>query len=140
MLNFKIFLEMSPINVPKRGLYKKAVSTVFARHAMNIFTAVTGDSRTVSLWKKAESFLPSSWLAIQGHLQSTLALRTPRYYRHPATANKGPPPGETHKEMIEVNSRYYRHGNATLLCSQCEISLVFSLAIAGTTSKSWLMW
>lgn len=72
---------------------------------MNIFTAVTGDSRTVSLWKKAESFLPSSWLAIQGHLQSTLALRTPRYYRHPDIANKGPPPGETHKEMIEVNSR-----------------------------------
>lgn len=23
MLNFKIFLEMSPINIPKRGLYKK---------------------------------------------------------------------------------------------------------------------
>ena len=82
---------------------------------MNIFTAVTGDSRTVSLWKKAESFLPSSWLAIQGHLQSTLALRTPRYYRHPAIANKGPPPGETHKEMIEVNSRYYRRNCDTFM-------------------------
>ena len=140
MLNFKIFLEMSPINIPKRGLYKKGSFDCLRPACNEHFSAVTGDSLTVSLWKKAESFLPSSWLAIQGHLQSTLALRTPRYYRHPAIANKGPPPGETHKEMIEVNSRYYRHGNATLFCSQCEISLVFSLAIAGTTSKSWLMW
>ena len=42
------------------------------------------------------------------NVQSTLALRTPRYYGHPANADKShPPPGETHKEMTETNSRYY---------------------------------
>ena len=46
------------------------------------------------------------------YLQSTLALRTTRYYGHPANAEKSTPPppppsGETHKEMTETNSRYY---------------------------------
>ena len=43
------------------------------------------------------------------YLQSTLALRTPRYYGHPANAEKSnpPPPGETHKGMTGTNSRYY---------------------------------
>ena len=44
-------------------------------------------------------------------IQSTFALRTPRYYGHPTNAEKSqPPPGETHKEMTDMNSRYY--GNA----------------------------
>ena len=38
----------------------------------------------------------------------TLALWTPRYYEHPANADKSQPPGETHKEMTETNSSYYR--------------------------------
>ena len=41
------------------------------------------------------------------HIQSTLALRTPRYHGHPLTADGSQPPGITHKEMTERNSRYY---------------------------------
>ena len=45
-------------------------------------------------------------------IQSTLALRTPRYYGHLANADKTQRPGETRKEMTEINSRYY--GNADI--------------------------
>ena len=38
----------------------------------------------------------------------TLAFWTPRYYGHPANVDKSQPPGETHKEMTETNSCYYR--------------------------------
>ena len=41
------------------------------------------------------------------NVQSTLALRTPRYYGHPANADKSQPSGETHIEMTETNSHYY---------------------------------
>ena len=69
-------------------------------------------------------------------IQSTLALRVPRYYGHPADADKRQPPGETHKEMTETNSRYY----GLSLLRKCrhfpapkrDISLVFSAAIADT--------
>ena len=40
-------------------------------------------------------------------IKSTLALRTPRYYGLPTNADKRQPPGETHKEMTQTNSRYY---------------------------------
>lgn len=136
MLNFKIFLEMSPINIPKRGLYKKG-SFDCLRPACNEHFYCCNWRFTDGKFMKESGKLFTTELTRNSRTPtSTLALRTPRYYRHPAIANKGPHPGETHKEMIEVNSRYYRHGNATLLCSQCEISLVFSLAIAGTTFKS----
>jgi len=69
------------------------------------------------------------------NVQSTLALRTPRYYGHPANVNNGQPPpprpGETHKEMTETNSRYY--GNmVNFLPPSATFHLFFSLAIADT--------
>ena len=39
-------------------------------------------------------------------LQSTLALRTPRYYGQPANADKSQPPGETLKEMTKPTPYY----------------------------------
>ena len=37
-----------------------------------------------------------------------LTPRTPRYCGHPAYVDKSQPPGETHREMTETNSCYYR--------------------------------
>ena len=56
-------------------------------------------------------------------LQSTLALRTPRYYGQPANADKSQPSGETHKEMTETNSDTFLPLSAT-------VNLFFSLAVA----------
>ena len=47
-------------------------------------------------------------------LQSTLALRTPRYYGHHPLGDKSQTPGETHKEIAEItpvftDSRYYEN-------------------------------
>ena len=56
-------------------------------------------------------------------LQSTLALRTPRYYGQPANADKSQPSGETHKEMTETNSDTFLPLSAT-------VHLFFSLAVA----------
>ena len=72
----------------------------------------------------------------QEQIQSTLALRTPRYYGHPANADKSQPPGETHKEMTETNSLFY----GLSLLRKCrrfpapkrDISLVICIAIADT--------
>ena len=47
-------------------------------------------------------------------IQSTLALRAPRYYGHPADADKRQPLGETYEEMTETNSRYYGNSDTFL--------------------------
>ena len=68
---------------------------------------------------------------VDSRLADTSLLR-----RHPAKADKIQPPGETRKEMTEINSRYYvfsllrKCGHFTAL--KREILLVFSLAIADT--------
>ena len=63
-------------------------------------------------------------------LQSTLALRTPRYYGHPVNADKSLLPGEKHKEMNEASPCYY---GLSLLrkwghfpTPKCDLSRVFS--------------
>ena len=81
-------------------------------------------------------YLPSIIMQIK----STIALRTPRYYGLPANADKRQPPGETHKEMTETNSRYY----GLLLLQKCghfpapkrDISLVFFSRYSGHFSTS----
>ena len=40
-------------------------------------------------------------------VESTLTLRTPRYYGHPVIADRSQSPSETFKEMTEINSCYY---------------------------------
>ena len=76
------------------------------------------------------------------NVQSTLALRTLRYYGHPANADKSQPPPPpapllpAKRVTTETNSRY--HGLPLLRkCGHVpapkrDISLVFSLAIADT--------
>ena len=64
-----------------------------------------------------------------GNLQSNLALRTPHH------CDKSP--GETHQEMIELNSRFYNGLRLLLKCghfhaTQRNTSLVFSLSTADT--------
>ena len=62
-------------------------------------------------------------------------MRTFCYYGHSATADKSQPPGETHKEMTEINSRHY----GLLLLRKCghfhapqrDISLVFLSCYSG---------
>ena len=76
-----------------------------------------------------------TFLSVQSTLPPTdiSLLRTPHYYRQEAF------PGETLKEMTEIHPRYY--GFSLLrICEhfhapQRDISLVFSLAKAETSSK-----
>ena len=49
-------------------------------------------------------YLP--WISVI-HLQSTPALRTPRYYGHPAITDSSKIPGESYSRLTEINSRYY---------------------------------
>ena len=69
-------------------------------------------------------------------LQSTPALRTPRYYGHPAIADRSKIPGESYRRLTEINSRYYglsllrTYGH--FIRSQRHNFIVFSLVIADT--------
>ena len=97
-------------------------------------------SLVISIMDRQDHNFP--YFILLHNVQSTLALRTLRYYGHPANADKSqlppnpPTPGETRKETTETNSRY--HGLPLLRkCGHVpapkrDISLVFSLAIADT--------
>ena len=69
-------------------------------------------------------------------LQSTPALRTPRYYGHPAITDSSKIPGESYRRLTEINSRYYglsllrTYGH--FIRSQRHNFIVFSLVIADT--------
>ena len=69
-------------------------------------------------------------------LQSTPALRTPRYYGHPAITDSSKIPGESYRRLTEINSRYYglsllrTYGH--FIRSQRHNCIVFSLVIADT--------
>ena len=69
-------------------------------------------------------------------VQSTPALRTPRYYGHPAITDRSEIPVESYKRLTEINSRYYglsllqTYGH--FIRSQCHNFVVFSLVIADT--------
>ena len=69
-------------------------------------------------------------------VQSTPALRTPRYYGHPAITDSSKIPGESYKRLTEINSRYYglsllrTYGH--FIRSQRHNFIVFSLVIADT--------
>ena len=69
-------------------------------------------------------------------LQSTPALRTPRYYGHPAIMDSSKILGESYRRLTEINSRYYglslirTYGH--FIRSQRHDFIVFSLVIADT--------
>ena len=69
-------------------------------------------------------------------IQSTPALRTPRYYGHPAITDSSKIPGESYRRLTEINSRYYglsllrTYGH--FIRSQRHNFIVFSLVIADT--------
>ena len=69
-------------------------------------------------------------------LQSTTALRTPRYYGHPAIMDSSKIPGESYRRLTEINSRYYglsllqTYGH--FIRSQRHNFIVFSLVKADT--------
>ena len=69
-------------------------------------------------------------------VQSTPALRTPRYYGHPAITDSSKIPGESYRRLTEINSRYYglsllrTYGH--FIRSQRHNFIVFSLVIADT--------
>ena len=65
------------------------------------------------------------------HIQSTLALRTPRYHVHPLIADGSQPPGITHKEMTERDSRYYENANTSMPPSATFYSF-FSFTVTDT--------
>ena len=75
-------------------------------------------------------------LCVEARLQSTPALRTPCYYRHPAITDSSKIPGESYRCLTEINSCYYvllllrtyRH----FIQSQRHNFIVFSLVIADT--------
>ena len=70
------------------------------------------------------------------HLQSTPALRTPRYYGHPAITDSSKIPGESYRRLTEINSHYYglsllrTYGH--FIRSQRHNFIVFSLIIVDT--------
>ena len=72
-------------------------------------------------------------------LQSTPALRTPRYYGHPAITDSSKIPGESYRRLTEINSRYYglsllrTYGH--FIRSQRHNFTVFSLVIADTEQR-----
>ena len=94
----------------------------------------TGLVRALSLNRKIWSLLRLS-SAING-IQSTPALRTPRYYEHPAITDSSKIPGESYRRLTEINSRYYglsllrTYGH--FIRSQRHNFIVFSLVIADT--------
>ena len=69
-------------------------------------------------------------------IRSTPALRTPRYYGHPAITDSSKIPGESYRRLTEINSRYYglsllrTYGH--FIRSQRHNFIVFSLVIADT--------
>ena len=69
-------------------------------------------------------------------VQSTPALRTPRYYGHPAITDSSKIPGESYRRLTEINSLYYglsllrTYGH--FIRSQRHNFIVFSLVIADT--------
>ena len=69
-------------------------------------------------------------------IQSTPALRTPRYYGHPAITDSSKIPGESYGRLTEINSRYYglsllrTYGH--FIRSPRHNFIVFSLVIADT--------
>ena len=75
-----------------------------------------------------------SYSAVSYDIQSTPALRTPRYYGHPATTDSSKIPGESYKRLTEINFRYYglsllrTYGH--FIRSQRHNFIVFSLVIA----------
>ena len=79
----------------------------------------------------------AKWLGqIKNKVQSTPALRTPRYYGDPAITDSSKIPGESYRRLTEINSRY--HGLSLLrtyghfIRSQRHNFIVFSLVIADT--------
>ena len=92
----------------------------------------TGLVRALSLNRKIWSLLRLS-SAING-IQSTPALRTPRYYGHPAITDSSKISGESYRRLTEINSHY--HGLSLLrtyghfIRSQRHSYIVFSLVIA----------
>ena len=54
-------------------------------------------------------------------------ISTPHYYEHPVNVNKSQPPGETYKEMTEINSRYY--GNVDTFLPPSAIFHLFFLTL-----------
>ena len=69
-------------------------------------------------------------------VESTLTLRTPRYYGHPVIADRSQSPSETFKEMTEINSCYYElslfRKCGKFHTPQRDNSLIFSLTLADT--------
>ena len=69
-------------------------------------------------------------------VQSTPALRTPRYYGHPAITDSSKIPGESYRRLTEINSHYYglsllrTYGH--FIRSQRHNCIVFSLVIVDT--------
>ena len=74
--------------------------------------------------------------SVRVELQSTPALRTTRYYGHPAITDSSKIPGESYRRLTEINSRYYglsllrTYGH--FIRSQRHNFIVFSLVIADT--------
>ena len=71
-------------------------------------------------------------------LQSTPALRTPRYYGHLAITDSSKIPGESYRRLTEINSRYYglsllRTYGHLIRSQRC--NLLFSLSILRTPSS-----
>ena len=81
-------------------------------------------NKEVSGWKEANK------------IQSTPALRTPRYYGYPAITDSSKISGESYRRLTEINSRYYglsllrTYGH--FIRSQRHNFIVFSLVIADT--------
>ena len=99
----------------------------------------TGLVRALSLNRKIWSLLRLS-SAING-IQSTPALRTPRYYEHPAITDSSKIPGESYRRLTEINSHYYglsllrTYGH--FIPSQRHNFIVFSLGYSGHRAASW---
>ena len=97
----------------------------------------TGLVRALSLNRKIWSLLRLS-SAING-IQSTPALRTPRYYEHPAITDSSKIPGESYRRLTEINSRYYglsllrTYGH--FIRSQRHNFIVFSLVVIADTEQ-----
>ena len=99
---------------------------------------VSGWHINIDKWCQYETLYQNNHkpVSLYNALQSTPALRTPRYYGHPAITDSSKIPGESYRRLTEINSRYYglsllrTYGH--FIRSQRHNFIVFSLVIADT--------
>ena len=92
--------------------------------------------RSIAVWDSYFHVVDSLW---RKSIQSTPALRTPRYYGHPAITDSSKIPDESYRRLTEINSRYYglsllrTYGH--FIRSQRHNFIVFSLVVIADTEQ-----